>query len=239
MYEHQVSLRWADLDSYHHINNVRYLDYAAEVRQRLAEAGVLDCGHTVGSLTINYSQPLHLRAGCVTVRTHIDGNQLQQVMTAGPANTTHANLVTTLGREAAPAPTPVGDYAHAQEVDLRMQDVGPDGCVSIERLADLAQELRIKHRSALDPGRAWGKSVVASVTIESFGDVRREAPGLRASLWVAKVGRSSYVSQCELVDDQHLLMRAVTVMVAFDAEHEKSRPMTQAEIDVVSKALAP
>jgi acyl-CoA thioester hydrolase len=237
MHSHRVRLRWADLDSYHHINNVRYLDFAAEVRQRLADEGALGADRPVGSITINYLQPLHLRAKAVTVRTQIDGDQLNQVITAGDSDTTHANLVTTLGRAAAPRPTAPGDYQHLHEVNLRMQDVGPDGCVSVERLADLLQELRIEHRSALDRDRAWGKSVVASVTLDVFGDVRRGAPGLRAVSWVPKVGRSSYVSQSELRDDQQVLMRAVTVMVAFDAEHEKSRPMTQAEIDVVSKAL--
>ena len=41
-------MRWADLDSLNHVNNVVYLDYAAESRAILVEDGS----------TVEYGQPL-------------------------------------------------------------------------------------------------------------------------------------------------------------------------------------
>jgi acyl-CoA thioester hydrolase len=67
-------VRWADLDSYRHVNNVRYFDYFSQARlQLIAEAGPLDPGEPwmVVRQDVDYRIALDFRREPYQVRTAV------------------------------------------------------------------------------------------------------------------------------------------------------------------------
>src|SRR5215207_11624046 len=71
-------MRWADLDSLNHVNNVVYLDYAAEAQAMLAEDGVLAADLTVSRTTVEFLRPLLLSSRPVTIFSTLDGRLITQ-----------------------------------------------------------------------------------------------------------------------------------------------------------------
>ena len=69
-------MRWADLDSLNHVNNVVYVDYAMEARGRLVDDGVLGAGQTIRRLRVDFLRPLLLSSKPVLVRSTIDADVL-------------------------------------------------------------------------------------------------------------------------------------------------------------------
>ncbi|TCC55269.1 acyl-CoA thioesterase [Kribbella pittospori] len=67
-YTHPVLVRWSDIDSYDHVNNVRYFDYLQEARiaflgEVLGVTGDVFAEHSVVlvSQTVDYLRPIMLR----------------------------------------------------------------------------------------------------------------------------------------------------------------------------------
>ena len=68
MYTHPVLVRWSDIDSYDHVNNVRYFDYLQEARiaflgQVMETTGDLFAQYpcVLVSQTVDYLRPILLR----------------------------------------------------------------------------------------------------------------------------------------------------------------------------------
>ena len=68
MFTHPVLVRWSDIDSYDHVNNVRYFDYLQEARiaflsQLVGTTGDFFADHpcVLVSQTVDYLRPIHLR----------------------------------------------------------------------------------------------------------------------------------------------------------------------------------
>lgn len=230
--EHRVDMRWGDIDSYVHVNNVRYVDYAAEGRDRMVEEGLLPADHVIAGIDVTYLAPLFLTRNPVVVTSHLDGDQvLQEICIDGDAGRiVHARLVTRLGRaDATPVPIDDVEGVMQQSFQVRKYDLGADGTMTVERAAELAQEMRIAHRAAIDEPRVWGKTVVAAVTMDIFGAIERGAPDQVARSWVSRVGASSFTSELEVRRGSTVVLRASTVLVAMNPETQGSRPMTDAE----------
>jgi acyl-CoA thioester hydrolase len=67
-FTYQVLVRWSDIDSYDHVNNVRYFDYLQEARiaflaQIMGTTGDYFAQYPVVlvSQTVDYLRPIHLR----------------------------------------------------------------------------------------------------------------------------------------------------------------------------------
>lgn len=67
-FTHPVLVRWSDIDSYDHVNNVRYFDYLQEARiafltEVLGSTGNLFADHpcVLVSQTVDYLRPILLR----------------------------------------------------------------------------------------------------------------------------------------------------------------------------------
>lgn len=231
MIEHEIAMRWGDIDSYGHVNNVRYLDYAAEGRARLRTDGLLPAGYRVAAIAVDYLVPVLLSARPILVTNELDGDQLVQeiCVDSDAGRIVHARVVTQLGDNTAAASDEDRPGVIQQKVPIRLHDLGPDGVVSPERAADLVQELRIAQRREIDPEQVWGKSVVAAVRLELDRPITHEAPGLVAASWTSRIGTSSYVAEVEISDATGALLRASSVMVAWDPVTTGSRPMTDPE----------
>ncbi|MGY4771595.1 acyl-CoA thioesterase [Kribbella sp. CWNU-51] len=78
MYTHPVLVRWSDIDSYDHVNNVRYFDYLQEARiaflSEVLETGDLFAEHPCAlvSQTVDYLRPILLRHPPYDVDVWID-----------------------------------------------------------------------------------------------------------------------------------------------------------------------
>jgi len=78
-FTHPVLVRWSDIDSYDHVNNVRYFDYLQEARiaflsEILGTTGDLFADHpcVLVSQTVDYLRPILLRHPPYDVDVWID-----------------------------------------------------------------------------------------------------------------------------------------------------------------------
>jgi len=78
-FTHPVLVRWSDIDSYDHVNNVRYFDYLQEARitflaEALGTTGDLFAQHPclLVSQTVDYLRPILLRHPPYDVDVWID-----------------------------------------------------------------------------------------------------------------------------------------------------------------------
>lgn len=72
-YAHPLTVRWSDLDSYGHVNNVKFFDYVQEARVALiADAlDLRDVAWVVARQDLEYRRPLDFRLAPYEVRTSV------------------------------------------------------------------------------------------------------------------------------------------------------------------------
>lgn len=229
MTEHLVPLRWSDLDSLRHVNNVKYAVVAEEVQSRLVAEGVLPADRTVVAAEVTYRSPMHLSTRPVVVTSEVDGDRLVQDLAmddADGARHVHARVETRFG-ERAGTTSSAPDVALRTTYRLREVDGGRDGLLGVAGLLELAQENRIAfiHRSGIDLG---GAVVVVSMALDVHADLPAAAGEVTTASWIGHVGSSSYSIVSEVVHDGRVVVRGRAVLVAFDLEAERSRPLDEA-----------
>ena len=226
MTEHLVPLRWSDLDSLRHVNNVKYAVIAEEVQARLAADGVLAADRTVNAVEVTYRAPMHLSTRPVVVASQVEGDVLTQDLLMDDADGVrheHARLVTRFG-EREPVATAAPDVALDTTFRLRLADDAGDGSLGVSGLLELAQENRIAfvHRAGFD---LTGSVVVVSTQLDLHGDVPVAAGEVTTRSWIGHVGTSSYTVVSEVVVDGRAAVRARAVLVGFDLATERSVPL--------------
>ncbi len=220
-------MRWADLDMLKHVNNVVYLDYAAESRALLVEDGAVGPDTSIAEVSVRFVRPLLLTRELVTVASEVSGDVLtQQVRLERPGKTlVFAEITTTYGPRA---------EAHVQHprlvpapVTIRRSDLGTGGAVSPTKLFELFQESRILYLGSAVTTLRPGRFVVGTAAVSVHGDVRWQREPYDARAWVSHVGRGSFVLRAEIGIDDTVLARAATTLVGFDPEAQRSDPFTE------------
>jgi acyl-CoA thioester hydrolase len=234
---HELPMRWADLDSLNHVNNVVYLDYAAESRALLVEDGLLDAESTVAEVAVDFLRPLLLSTRPVHVVCTHDGDGLVQEIRSAGSDTVFARVTTAFGPP--PALAVQGASVAPLPVRVRRSDLDLTGSVSPTKMFELFQESRIlflSHRlSTMSPGRfVVGRVEVVLARPMSW---RTEPYGTRA--WVSRVGTSSFTIESQLVDDDGVLAQCRAVLVGFDLESQRSRTLTPLEKDELGSISLP
>lgn len=226
---HQLPMRWADLDSLKHVNNVVYVDYASESRALLVDDGLLDPGHAVAKMSVRYARPMLLSRHPVVVTSVIDSETLTQQICSDRegTRTVFSKVVTNLG-------TPTAARRSEVAVDplpcrIRRSDLDPTGVVSLIKTFELFQEGRILYMSNHLAGLGAGQFVVGTVGVEFHSPIswRREPYEMRS--WVSRVGAGSVSVESELADGDVLLARGTTFLVGFDLAAQKSRAFSPEE----------
>lgn len=234
---HELPMRWADLDQLGHVNNVTYVDYAAEARAAHVAAAELP-DRAVATVTAEYLRPLLLSSTAVRVTSVDDGERLVQEMAPATASAPFARVTWgPLAAQDGPAPTGGESYA----LRVRRSDLDADGDVTTEALFEFAQEARIASvvRVAGASGAAGagtGRYVVARVDVtrgEPFA--WRSEPYVARSV-VTRVGRSSFTVSTLFDDGRH--GRADAVLVGFDLAEQRSRVLDDAERAVLESQLS-
>jgi acyl-CoA thioester hydrolase len=231
-----MPMRWSDLDSLKHVNNVVYVDYAAEERlARAAEGAVPDL--PVARLAIDFLTPMHLSRRAVVISSTLDGHSLtQEVRTDSDVSPVFARLTSTLGE-----PTPLASTGVAGgEYDLRVRRVDLDaaGNATSSKVVEYMQEARVSTLADLFKSGVLGSLVVAAIDVEFGAPIGWRPEPYPVFSGVMNVGNSSLTMVTEIRDGRAALARATTVLVAFDAATQKSRPLAIHEREALEAMIS-
>jgi acyl-CoA thioester hydrolase len=122
---------------------------------------------------------------------------------------------------------------HTYACAVRFSDVDAYRHVNNVKYFEYYQEARIALMTSLGrfgggPSDALGV-VVAQIDVDYRRPIFfREAPYV-VETWVTHVGRSSFVIEGRVVDGAEVLSRSRVVMVAFDAQRQRSRELSEPE----------
>ena len=219
-------MRWADLDSLNHVNNVVYLDYAAESRAMLVEDGVL-ADLPVRRIAVEFLRPLLLSRRPIEITSTVAGEDLVQEIRPVPDVSPFARIVTTFG---APDPLPADDaHADALPCRVRRSDLGPDGFVTPVKMFELFQEARILFMANRLRAKSAGRFVVGRVDVTYGGGMPWRLEPYEVGSWVSRLGTSSATIEADIVGDGTVHARASSVLIGFDLETQRSRPYSDEE----------
>lgn len=230
-YRHEIPMRWADLDSLNHVNNVVYLEYAADAR--VAMDAALPEGVPVRSV-IEFRRPILLGRAPVVVTSTVEGSVVRQSIGVAGSDREFAHVEVTYGHPADVEPMAA---AHTHELALRETDFS-DGRVSEAQVFELFQECRIPYIATLLPQMAPGRFVVARVEVDHLRPITRAAQALITRERVAHVGTSSYSIASQLLDDDVVVASSTSVLVGFDLPTQSARRLTDDELGYLEAGLA-
>jgi acyl-CoA thioester hydrolase len=218
-------MRWADLDSLNHVNNVVYVDYAMEVRARL--------GHDqpVRRATVDFLRPLLLSSKPVLVRSDVAEETETYEICGHDGAAVFARIVLERG-----VPEPVVDEAGSElAIQLRRTDLGQDGAVTIGRLFELFQEVRIMGIGVTFPHREAGRFVVGRVQLDLGEPLTWSDEPYRVQTHVSHVSTSSFGSITRIEGGRY--GSALAILVGFDMATQSSRPLDDDERAALEVAL--
>lgn len=220
-------MRWADLDSLNHVNNVVYLDYAAESRAMLADEGLLDGGAVVTRIAIDFLRPLLLTSRPVQVASTFEGAQLTQEISPQDSDTAFARVVTTFDE---PQPlTRQSGAAGPLPTRVRRSDLDLSGAVSTTQMFELFQESRVLHLSQRLTEMTPGRFVVGHVDVAYAAPMPWRVEPYETYNWVSRVGSSSVTIESQLADGDQVMAQCRSILVGFDLESQRSRPLSDTE----------
>ena len=126
---------------------------------------------------------------------------------------------------------------------VRWDDLDAMGHVNNARYLTLAQEARFEwsfgqqHKKGEIPGIM--EMVVARAEVDYFAAIFEGLIFVDVSLWVTKIGNSSFTMVYEIHNGETLCACIKTVQVAVDETIKKSRPLTENEREFLAKYLIP
>jgi acyl-CoA thioester hydrolase len=130
---------------------------------------------------------------------------------------------------------------HRYDCRIRWSDVDSYGHVNNVKYFEYLQEARIAFLSALSPGWPRGRegAVLARIDVDYRRPIRFRPEPVVVETWVTRIGRSSYDLGSRIIDDQPELAtvfaEAQAVIVAYDVEAQRSRPLTAPERSALEK----
>ncbi len=219
-------MRWADLDVLNHVNNVVYLDYAAESRALLVEDGLLDERPT-RRIVVEFLRPLLLSRHPVHLTSEIADDELVQEIRPAPGSSPFARVVTTFGTPEPMGPAP--SHADTLPCRLRRSDLGPDGLVTGVKVFELLQEARILLIASRLKALSAGRFVVGRVDVTYGAGMPWRREPYEIASWVSRLGTSSAVIEAEIIDEGTVHAKASAVLIGFDLETQRSRRYTDEE----------
>lgn len=232
---HEVPLRWADLDSMRHVNNVRFLDIAIAAEVSADPSTGRSAPFTPRHVVVDYARPVTNVHQSLVVQNHAHAAIAEQRIYE--AHGSHLELCATVTTAALPTaePDPSGAWPFQTTIALRDSDVGRDGHVGRAACFELAQEARIGLlRDLLDSG-AGGDFVIAHVELDLVSPLTGDTASHPVACAVTHIGQRSLVVATSV---GYGAIRARAVNVAFDAAAGTSRQLTADEISYFEKRRA-
>ncbi len=128
--------------------------------------------------------------------------------------------------------------AHEYVCHVRFSDVDVYGHVNNVKYFEYYQEARIDFlRSMWSEAEPHLATVIAKIDVDYRRPILFRPEPYVVRTWVTRVGSSSYSLASDISDDGNLLSRAEAVLVAFDTQAQRSRPLNDAERRVLENAL--
>ena len=227
-WNHELPMRWADLDILNHVTNVVYLDYATEAQTVLRRDGLLPAELPMADVTVVYLRPTQLSSRPLLMRAGLDGDVLtQEVCTTGGAEPqVHARIVTTYG-EPAPVTLPALDDPVA--IRVRMSDLDVTGTASVAGRFRVAQEARILHFATRMERDRLGQFVVGTMSLQPLRSLTWDPELLDSHSWISRVGGGSFTIDTAVGPLDDPVFTTQTALVGFDADTQTARRFTDAE----------
>ncbi|MBM9463215.1 hypothetical protein JL108_07120 [Aeromicrobium sp. YIM 150415] len=230
-HRHEIHMRWADIDSLNHVNNVVYLEYAAQAEHALIADRVVE-RRRPGSVVVEFSRPIQLSRRPVEVVTQVREDSLVQRIGVRGSDRVFATVTSSFG-----APDRVEPAAGVAEqpLTLRPSDLDHDGSVSVPRVFELLQESRIPYMATLLPSGPGGV-VLATVAVDLVRPITGDDV-VESRAWVDRLGTSSYAIGAQLVVDGAVSVSSLAVLVGFDPATQRSRALSEAEREGIASGL--
>lgn len=221
-------MRWADLDSLDHVNNVVYLAYAAEALAAMADDGLLGSELRPVTVTVRFARPLRLGRRPVVVESSVDGDTIaQRICVDGDGDRAVFAEVTTLSGDRTPAA--VQEEVATLPISLRRDDLDARGVATTAKVFELVQEARVLHIASLLGAMPPGRLVVGTSAVTFHDDVTWSREPLQTSAWISRVGRGSFDLRSQLTDGGAVLADSISTLVGFDAGAQASHPFDDDE----------
>lgn len=233
MTDFHLQLRWADLDTLNHVNNVRYVDYALEATGQLVADGVVPAEADVTRIEVDYLRPLVLSLKPIRISSVVSqGRIVQEIL---EEDRVFARVTTDFGALAMRFAKPHDGPVHNSQV--RRADLDGGGQVTAAKVFELFQEARIVHFVRLLENHAAGHFVVAKLTVDFHRPIGwRPEPWLISS-WISAVGSSSLEISSRIADGDVVFATCEATLVGFDMATQKSRQLTDSERAQLSATL--
>lgn len=230
-HRHEIPMRWADLDSLNHVNNVVYLRHAANARAMVED---LPEG-PIGTMDVQFKRPIFLGPDPVVVTTRIDQQQVHQSIGVRGSDLEFASVTTGFGGYL--DVPPVHSSGNEAPLALRHSDVDESGQIGAAQVFELFQETRIPYFRAIAPTLTPGDFVVAHIQVRYHRPIWWRAEPLTVRAWMSRVGNSSFSAETQLTDEQGVLASSSADLVGFDAVAQKARQVTDVERAAFTAAL--
>lgn len=120
---------------------------------------------------------------------------------------------------------------HRYECRVRFSDVDVYGHVNNVKYFEYYQEARLSFLASLGRDEDEGDFglVVARLDVDYRRPIRFRGDSYLVESWVTRVGGSSFGIAAEIQDGDEVLSRAEAVMVTFDHNTQRARPLTDKE----------
>lgn len=228
-----LQLRWADLDTLNHVNNVRYIDYALEATGQLIADGHVPANADLTRIAIEFLRPLTLSLKPIRISSVVNDHQIVQEIWV--EDLVYAKITTDVGsltkRFAAPHEGPV------YPAQIRRNDLDGNGQVTSAKVFELFQESRILHFARLLERHAAGNFVVGKLIVDFHQPITWQPQPLTISSWIASVGNSSMVIDSRIAEGDDVYATCQAVLVGFDMVTQKSRKLSESEKEQLSAGL--
>lgn len=227
-------MRWADLDSLKHVNNVVYVDYAAESRAILVEDEVVGENERVQRMAVDFLRPLMLSSRPVRVTSVRAGDELVQEITSGDDPAVYARVTTVFGP---PVDLERGvPTFEPYPLRLRRSDADASGRASPTKMFEFFQEARIVLFSSLrGDGSAASRFVVGHVDITYGAPLAWRRAPYPVTSWISRIGDSSLHVEAELSEGGRVYAHAHSVLVGFDMATQSSRKLEPREKQLLAE----
>jgi len=223
-------MRWADLDSLNHVNNVVYLKYAENARATITE---LPEG-PIGAMNIQFKRPMLLGRRPVVVTSRVEGDTVRQSIGVDGSDIEFATVEVTYGALAPGAA--LNAAATPSSIALRHTDLDAHGLVNEAQVFELFQETRVPFINGVLTRMTPGNFVVASVEARYHQPIPAQAR-LESTARVGRVGNASFTIEAQLGTEGQALASSLAVLVGFDAATQSSRAFSEAERESLRSAM--
>lgn len=233
MKDHNLQLRWADLDTLNHVNNVRYVDYALEATGRLIDDGELPADVDITRIEVDFLRPLVLSLKPIRIsNTVIEGRLVQKIAVE---DTVYAKITTDLGSRTMRFAKPHEGQAH--HCQLRRTDLDGSGHVMPAKVFELFQESRILHLARVLEHHSAGNFVLGKLIVEFHRPIGWRTQPLPVASWISGARESSMAVTSHISDGDEVLASCESILVGFDMVTQKSRKLTEAEKSQISASV--